>query len=93
MSAQVIAFPRKKQLAWDDLPDYWGYVEKSYYEMAIEDGMSPEDAFHKQDLCARMPRPLMGLRYKTEDFATYIARLESVALSVDEARARLAGKA
>lgn len=88
MSAQVIAFPRKKQLGWDELPEYWGYAEKSYYEMGIEDGKSPEDAFLEWDLIARAPNPIAGLKFKAESQEQYIARLQAIALSPEEASAK-----
>lgn len=41
-------------MTWEELPDYWGYVEMTYYEMRIEDGVSHEDAFAEWDSHARM---------------------------------------
>lgn len=88
MSAQIIAFPRRKPLAWSELPDYWEYPDKAYYTYAIEDGMSHETAFRLHDLIARAPTPIAGLRYKTESDEEYLERLESIAITPDEASAR-----
>ena len=88
MSAQVIAFPRKKPLAWDELPGYWSYAHKSYYEMDIEDGLDHEAAFLKHDLIARAPTPIAGLKFKAESREQYIARLQAIALSPEDALKR-----
>lgn len=87
MSAKIIAFPRRKEMDWSELPDYWGVTDKAYYSYAMEDGMSHEEAFKKQDLCARAPNPIMCCRRNTESYEEYIGRLEAIALSPEEARA------
>jgi len=47
MSAQIIAFPRKKPLEAHELPAHWGPRERSHYLHVTYDGFnSHEDAFH-----------------------------------------------
>lgn len=87
MSAQIISFPRRKPLAWDELPAYWSYADRSYYEMSIKDGMRPEDAFREHDLRARAPSPAAGLRLRQETDEEYIARLEAIAMPAAQAEA------
>ena len=88
MTAQIIAFPRKKAMEWHELPDYWGYPDKAYYTDAIKDGMRPDDAFRLWDLIARAPSEIQALQFKRESDKDYMVRLESIALSPDEASAR-----
>lgn len=72
-------------MEWEEMPEYWGVACRRYYDYAIEDGMSHEDAFRKQDLIARAPSPYAGLKYIAESEAQYIARLQANALSPDDA--------
>lgn len=88
MTAQIIQFPRMKPLEWEEMPKYWGLVDRRYYDMDIEDGMSPDDAFRKRDLIARAPNPLAGLQYRDESDEEYIVRLESIALPQAQAEKR-----
>lgn len=51
--SNVIAFPRLRPLQDHEYPAYWGYMEKTYYEMRIEDGVGHADAFAEWDAHAR----------------------------------------
>lgn len=75
MSAQIIAFPRKRPMAWEELPAYWGYCERSYYEAAIAAGVSHQEAFAEEDVAARMDAiGKMAIRLKDETLEDFLAR-------------------
>lgn len=53
MKNNIIAFPRKRPLEWEEMPAYWDLVARRYYDMDIEDGMTHQEAFDKWDDYAR----------------------------------------
>lgn len=53
MKNNIIAFPRKRPLEWEEMPAYWDLVARRYYDMDIEDGMTHQEAFDKWDAWAK----------------------------------------
>lgn len=78
MSAVIIQFPRKREIEWDALPKHWSCVVKRCYQIAIQRGERPEDAFEEWDLLARLPEGRFFGRFKRETRESYIERLRDV---------------
>lgn len=82
MSAQIIAFPRRRPLEWEEMPQYWCHVARSYYEMDVEDGMSHQEAFAKWDDYARRAAAWRDLKRQSgESQLEFLARQARAALA------------
>ena len=75
--ATILKFPRRRPLQEHEYPSYWGYTEKTYYEMRIADGVSHEEAFAEWDAQAQLRALDVPLfRYTDESDAEWTARLQ-----------------
>lgn len=82
--ATILKFPRRRPLEEHEYPSYWGYMEKTYYEMRIKEGVSHEDAFSEWDAEARLrARGVPLFRYKDETDTEWVERLQETTQAVD----------
>lgn len=83
--SNVIAFPRRRPLADHEMPAHWGYMERTYYEMRIEDGISHEAAFEEMEKMAATNARIRAMKQEPGeseiDFLARRARAELAALS------------
>lgn len=80
MSAQIIAFPRRRPLEWEEMPSYWCLVARRYYDMDVEDGMSHQEAFDKWDAWAKTQAEVPP-RQTSESQLEFLARQARAALA------------